>query len=307
MTPKEIRLDINLLRVLESIHANGGISSAARALHLTQPAITHALNRLREMLNDPLFVRQGNKMVPTHKTRTLIPKIQFYLSGLYAAISNDLEFDCARLDATFIVGFRDVAESIILPVLIRKISKEAPRVKIVSRRVWRDDVARELISGAIDLMIDRSVHTDDRIHREYLREEDVAVVMRLGHPLASGQLHSQDYLSARHIVVAPHAENDPLDMLLAERGKIRDIGLVCQHYFSACQVVAESDWILTMPSRYAYKLSQVLQIVVRPMPMNLKPMRIELYWHMAREDDPAHRWFRGLVAETLRMDKDEQN
>lgn len=296
----EGRFDINLLRVLDSIYTNGGITGAARALHLTQPAITHSLNRLRELLDDPLFLRQGNKMVPTHKTRVLIPKIQHHLNGLYVAVASDVSFDPVNVESQFTVGFRDVLESIAFPPLIGRVSKLAPRVKIVSRRVWREDVGRELTSGSVDLMIERSVHIDDRIRREYLGNETVAVVMRADHPLAAAPLRTRDYLAARHVGVATHGETDPLDVFLAENGKHRDIGLVCQHYFSACQVAASSDWLLTMPSLFAYQMSQVLPIAVCPMPIQLLPMRIEMYWHVSKDDDPAHLWFRNQVAETLK-------
>lgn len=299
MNPEEMRFDINLLKVLESIYSNGGITGAANALHLTQPAITHSLNRLREIFADPLFVRQGNKMVPTYKTRAMMPKIQFHLSGLRAAVQAENEFDPAQVDSVFTVGFRDVLESIVFPALVRQISSEAPRIKMVSRRVRREEVERELVSGAIDLLIDRGKHTDNRIRNQYLGDETLVVAMRSDHPLACAPLRARDYLAARHVVVAPHGENDPLDMLLSEGGKTRDIGLVCQHYFSACQVAVNSDWLLTMPSVYAGTLSRLLPIAVHPMPIKLKPLRIEMYWHVSKDDDPAQRWLRGLIVNVL--------
>ena len=294
-----VRFDVNLLKVLESIYANGGITGAANALHLTQPAITHSLNRLREMFDDPLFVRQGNKMVPTFKTRTLMPKIQFHLNGLRTALEAADDFDPAQVDAVFTVGFRDVLESSMLPVLVRHITAQAPKVKLISRRVPREDVDRQLVSGAIDLVIDRSTHTDSRINSAFLALETMVVVLRAGHPLADGPLRTRDFLAAKHVSVVSHGGPDPLDQLLLEGGKARDIGMVCQHYFSACQVVAGSDWLLTAPAGYANAMAALLPIVVRPLPIRLKPLRIEMYWHAALDEDPGQRWLRGLIAEAF--------
>jgi DNA-binding transcriptional LysR family regulator len=291
-----VRFDVNLLKVLESIYANGGITGAAKALHLTQPAITHSLNRLREIFDDPLFVRQGNRMVPTFKTQALMPKIQFHLSGLRAAVEAVEEFDPAQVDAVFTVGFRDVLESVMLPVLVRHITSQAPKVKLISRRVQREDVDRQLVSGAIDLVIDRSTHTDSRINSAFLAHETMVVVLRAGHPLAD-ELRTRDFLAAKHVSVVSQGGTDPLDQLLAEGGKAREIGMVCQHYFSACQVVAGSDWLLTAPAGFANAMSALLPVVVRPLPIRLKPLRIEMYWHAALEEDPGQRWLRGLVTE----------
>lgn len=299
-TKERMRFDVNLLKVLESIYANGGITGAANALHLTQPAITHSLNRLREIFDDPLFVRQGNRMVPTHKTRTLMPKLQFHLSGLRAAIEAVGQFDPAQVDAVFTVGFRDVLESIMFPALVRHITAVAPKVRLVSRRVQRDDVDRQLVSGAIDLVIDRSTHTDSRIHSEFLAHDAMVVAMRADHPLAAGTLRTRDFLAARHVSVVSHGTVDPLDQLLLEGGKARDIGIVCQHYFSACQVVADSDWLVAVPAAYANAMCRLLPIVVRPLPIRLKPLRIEMYWHAAMDEDPAQRWLRGLIAQVFR-------
>ena len=300
MNPKEMRFDINLLKVLESIYSNGGITGAANALHLTQPAITHSLNRLREIFGDPLFIRQGNKMVPTYKTRAMIPKIQLHLSGLRAAVLADNAFDPALVESVFTVGFRDILESMVFPPLVNRISKEAPEIKMVSRRVRREEVEKELVAGTIDLMIDRGMHTDSRIKNRHLGEDTMVVVMRVGHPLSSAAFRTRDFLAAKHVAVTPHGENDPLDLILREGGKTRDIGLVCQHYFSACQVVANSDWLLTMPGLHAHTLSKLLPIVVRPMPIKLKPVRIEMYWHVSKDDDPAQRWFRGMIVDVLK-------
>ena len=131
-----------------------------------------------------------NKMIPTYKTRAMMPKIQFHLSGLRAAVQAENEFDPAQVDSVFTVGFRDVLESIVFPALVHQISSEAPRIKMVSRRVRREEVERELVSGSIDLLIDRGKHTDNRIRNQYLGDETLVVAMRADHPLVPAGLYA---------------------------------------------------------------------------------------------------------------------
>jgi len=109
------RLDLNLFRVMDAVYVHGGISGAARHLHLSQPAVSHALARLRRIWGDPLFVRQGNQMVPTELTRRVIADVQAHLRGLQSVLAQADGFDPATLDMTVRLGMRDVLEAITLP------------------------------------------------------------------------------------------------------------------------------------------------------------------------------------------------
>ncbi|CAN0627660.1 LysR family transcriptional regulator [Burkholderia multivorans] len=294
------RLDLNLFRVLDAIYVHGGISAAARALHLTQPAVTHALNRLREHFDDPLFVRQGNRVVPTERTRSVIADVQLHLKGLQGAARAQSAFDPATLESSVAVGFRDVLESIVLPQLVDAFAREAPGLRLVSRRVPINDVERELASGNLDLVIERRLPAGPRVVSEYLLDESLVVAMRQDHPLAGAALKRGDYLAARHVAVSSLGETHSLDMLLANDGRFRHIQLVCQHYFAACQIAASGDLLLTLPHSYALRMAGMLPIVVKPLPLRLKPFPILAYWHESRQADRAHQWFRERVIERVR-------
>jgi DNA-binding transcriptional LysR family regulator len=285
--------------VFDAIYTRGGITAAARALHLTQPAISHSLHRLRELFGDPLFLRQGNRMVPTHRARSVIADVQLHLNGLQATTQTQTAFHPSALDLKFTVGFRDILESIAFPPLIARVESIAPNMRIVSRRLAASDVDRELATGSIDLVIDRRLHAGPHLSSEYLFDESLVVGMRKAHPLASGTLRRSDYLAAHHVAVSQLGEAVPLDVLLAQDGRSRDVRLTCQHYFSACQVAAETDLLLTMPSSYAKNLSRLLAIATQPLPIKLKPIPILAYWHRSKDMDRAHEWFRRLVIETV--------
>ncbi len=294
----EQRIDLNLFRVLHAIHAYGGVSAAARALHLTQPAVTHALRRLRDLLGDPLFVRQGNRLLPTAKTRAMMPSVRAHLEGLHASLHTQPQLEPAQLELQFTVGFRDILESIALPALLARIGREAPRVRVASHRIAAGEVERELRAGTLDLVVDRPLSAGPQILRRRLADESLAVVMRQAHPLAAA-LRRGDYLAARHVAVSALGEPNALDLLLGQSGIFRQVQLVCQHYFSACQIAAATDLLLTVPRSYALHLAALLPIAVRPLPIHLKSFPILAYWHESTDADPAHAWFRQCVIEAI--------
>ncbi|AOK07132.1 LysR family transcriptional regulator [Burkholderia sp. AU28942] len=298
--PADHRLDLNLFRVFDAIYVHGGIGAAARALHLTQPAVTHALNRLRTHFDDPLFVRQGNRIVPTERTRTMIADVQLHLAGLQRAARDPAAFDPAKLDLSIAVGIRDVLESIALPRIVAAFADEAPGLRFVSRRVAVHDIERELASGNLDVAVDRRVPTGPRIATEHLLDDSLVVAMRHDHPLMSGPLRRGDYFAARHIAVSSLGEPQSLDVLLGNDGRFRHIQLVCQHYFAACQIAATGDLLLTLPRTYALRMAAMLPIAVQPLPLRLKPFPLLAYWHETRETDRAHQWVRERVATLVR-------
>ena len=298
-----LRLDLNLFRVLDAIYTQGGISAAARALHLSQPAISHSLKRLREHFGDPLFVRHGNAMLPTERTRRIIGGVQAHLRGLAdAAGDHGQAFDPAGLEMNFQIAVRDVLESITFPRLMQHLQEAAPGVTIGSRRVPRALLERELLQGQLDLAIERQTRMASRIHSMKLAEETLVVVgARPAVPRAargrSRPLTLQAYAQARHVGVSLNADrDDALDRMLAAQGVQRLVALRCQHYFAACQVVAQTGWLLTMPRTYALELQQVLPLAVHEPPFAVPPIAFMMYWLADREDDPAHRWLRELIS-----------
>lgn len=300
MNHPDLRMDLNLFRVLDAIYTQGGISAAARSLHLTQPAITHSLNRLRELFGDPLFVRQGNRVIPTEKTRAVMDEVQQHLTGLLATTRMQPAFRPDQLEREFRVGFRDVLESIAFPSLMTRLGTLAPKVRLFSRRMLPGSLNRELSSGGLDLVIDRRLPTGAQVSSQHLLDESLVVLMRRDHPLDNAPLRRSDYLAARHVAVSQLGETAPLDVLLGQDGRSRTIELVCQHYFSACQVVVATDLLLTLPSSYASNLAPLLALVRQPLPMRVKPIPIFAYWHASRDRDPSHEWFRQLLIDAIR-------
>ena len=293
-----IRLDLNLFRVFDAVYEHGGISGAARHLHLSQPAVSHALARLRRQWNDPLFVRRGNGMVPTELSRRVIGEVRTHLRGLHACLAKAGRFDPLTLDMTLRLGMRDALEAITLPPLVARLAQLAPGVRLASVRVPHDMLERALTEGEVDLIIDRQRRVGGRIQRAPLVRETLAVLSRPNHPWLDNDQDVSGYFAFKHVLVTTRPDQeDPLRPVWATLGLgERDIALRCQHYFAAAKVVAHSDLLLTLPRIYARELTAVLPLALRPLPVPLPPLAIWMYWHADRDHDPAHAWIRQSVA-----------
>lgn len=293
------RIDLNLFRVLLAIHEHGGISAAARQLHLSQPAVSHALARLRHVCGDDLFVRQGNRMVPTELTRRIVGEVRTHLDGLQSLAKPGQAVDMAQLRMTVRLGMRDVLEAITLPPLMARLFELAPHVQLTSVRVPRERLAESLSQGEVDLVLDRQRRVGERIQGQVLASDGLSVVRQRSSQAHASVLDVNAYFSARHVLVVYQPDQpDPLHpvWLAAGRGA-RQIALRCQHYYAAAKVVTHTDMLLTLPTTFARQLAEALPLDVLDLPVPVPRMSIWMYWHADREHDPVHRWMRERVAQ----------
>jgi len=289
------RLDLNLLHVFDTIYREGSLTRAAKALHLTQPAISHSLARLRDHFNDPLFTRQGNQMVPTPLARRFLESMRPGLNQIQSAVNQFHAFDPASQRKTYALGLRDVLESTFLPQLISKLAPY-PDMEVQSQRVARRDMETQLAAGKLDFAIDVLLPVSNQTSHELLRQDRLVVLARKGHPVIARGLDMASYLEARHILVSSRAEGPGIeDFELSRHGAQRTIRLRCQHYYAACRVVESSDLLLTMPETYARIIAQNTDIEVLAPPVEMPSIDVHLYWHKAYEQEPALVWFRDLL------------
>jgi DNA-binding transcriptional LysR family regulator len=294
------RIDLNLLIVLEAIYTEGGITRAAEKLHLTQPAISHALGRLREIFSDPLFEREGRTMVPTALMRNLIEPLRRSLRGLQVMLNEIEQFDPKITRKTFTIGVRDVLEATLLPPLTRAICDRAPLVELCAIRADRRELEAELAGGTIDAAIDVLLPVSANVRQRQLEMDRMVVVARKGHPEVDEDLDVETYLMQDHVLVSSRRSGPGLeDVELSRLGLQRRVRLRCQHYFAACRVVSQTDLILTMPERYAIIANQQFGNQLLRAPIEVASMDAYLYWHASVENDPANRWLRDQIAGAL--------
>jgi DNA-binding transcriptional LysR family regulator len=255
--------------------------------------VSNALARLRSHFDDPLFVREGRRVVPTPYARGLAGDISRALGTLSDAARRGHRFDPATSSRRFVIGMRDAMEFALLPPLAREVQKHGPRLSVQSRRFERARLARQLGAGELDLVVDVPFASgDDLLQKELLRAE-LWVAMRKGHRLASAPLTLERWLSARHIVVSARAIGPVFeDLALQQIGRERDVAVRCQHYYAACRVVATSDLLLTIPRYEPDWFPLPLPMHLAPLPLPLPTLTVRLYWHRSADGDPANAWLR---------------
>lgn len=295
------RLDLNLLHVFDTIYREGSLTRAARALHLTQPAVSHSLARLRDHFGDPLFSRQGNRMVPTPLARRFLESMRPGLNQIQSAVNQFHAFDPTTHRKTFSLALRDVLESTFLPRLMTRLD-DFPDIEITSQRITRRDMETLLAAGKLDFAVDVLLPVGDQTAHEQLRRDRLMVIARKDHPLARHPVLSMDdYVAASHILVSSRTEGPGVeDFALSRLGLQRRIRLRCQHFYAACQVVENSDLLLTMPATYAEQVARSNQICLLEPPPGLPEHDVHLYWHRAYEKEPALLWLRKLFHDVAR-------
>lgn len=295
------RVDLNLLVVLDAIYTEGGITKAAEKLHLTQPAISHALSRLRDLFDDPLFERQGYKMVPTPLAKRLIDPLRESLRQLGAILNDTQSFEPSTARKRFVIGLRDFMEATVMPPLMRRVAVEAPEVEVSTVRANRRSLESELAAGALDLAIDVLLPLTPAVKFARINADRMAVVVRHDHPVVQGGIDLDTYLSQRHVMVTSRRQGPGFeDIELRRLGLARRVVLRCQFYFAACRTVSQTDLLLTMPESYAHMLSQPFGNQVLPFPTAVAPMDAYLYWHASTDNDAANRWLRDLMLSSLK-------
>jgi DNA-binding transcriptional LysR family regulator len=294
------RVDLNLFIVFEAIYMEGSVTRASQKLNLTQPAISHALGRLRLLFGDPLFVRQGHAMVSTPLARSIIEPVRRSLRGFEVTLNGLDQFDPATTRKQFTLSLRDVLESTVLPPLIARICERAPLVDIAAIQAERRELESELAAGTLDLAIDVLLPLSSDILHSRIMVDKTVVVARKDHPRIQGELDLETYLQQDHILASSRRRGPGLeDFELSRLGLQRRIRLRCQHYFAACRVVSQSDLLLTMPERYAQVANRQFENQILPFPTELPPFDVYLYWHANVDGDPANRWLRDQVTQSF--------
>jgi DNA-binding transcriptional LysR family regulator len=276
-------IDLNLFVVLDAIFTEGGVTRASEKLHLTQPAVSHALARLR----DPLFVRRGQAMIPTPLARNVIEPVRRSLRLLAAALDETAHFDPASTQKRFTIGVRDVLEATALPRLVQQVSDGAPGIDVAAVRVERRDLESALAAGTVDVAIDVLLPASPNLRQQTIAVDRLIVVARDGHPEVRGTLDLASYLRADHVLVTSRRRGSG-----AEDVELARLGL-------QCRVVGDTDLLLTMPERYARVLERGTSNQILPIPIEASPITLHLYWHAAVDGDPANRWLRARLVEAF--------
>lgn len=295
------RVDLNLFTIFDAIYREGGITPASKRLHLSQPAVSHALARLRELLDDPLFERRGHEMVPTPLARSLAATVASSLGNLDQLLKSAGRFDAATTGRCFRIAARESHELSFLPTLLAHIGGAAPNVDIAAVRIDRRDLEEDLQSGELDAALDVALPVSPDVRRELVSSEPLAVLARQDHPAISGVLDAPSYLAMNHVLVTGRRRGGGYeDIALGRLGMSRRIRVRCQSHAAASAVVARSDLLVTMPRSQAELVSRDSGNQLLPFPVEIPPLETYLYWHANADLETGSQWFRQMVLGALR-------
>ena len=313
MQPLNFRtLDLNLLRVFDEVMAERNLTRAAEKLAITQPAVSNALRRLREVLGDELVTRRGHGVEPTPRALALWPAVRHALAQLQETLSPG-RFDPASAQTTFVLAMADATGATLIPPLIEIVEREAPGVSLRvvplttrdPRRLLDDESADMAVGYFPAVLADLTARaqSDNVVAHESTRLYDgqYVCVMRADHPLTAVPMTLDLYCAARHLLVSfsgkPYGF---IDGALTALGRARRIVLTVNQFFTAGRVVATTDLLTVLPRHFVGVASVRDELVWRPLPMTLPPVHVDALWHRRRNHDPAHRWLREAIARAAR-------
>lgn len=294
--------DLNLLVALDALVAEGNVTRAAERVGLTQPAMSHALARLRKLFGDPLLVRTPQGMLPTPRALDLVVPIRRALGDIDGALRQQPAFDPRAATRIFTLACVDFGSLVIVPPLLARLRVDAPGVDLLVRPLRSDEIERQLAEGQVDLAIG-VVHGEEEawMVRQRLFEDRFVCVVRADHPTVRGALTIEQFVALDHALISPRGRQGGfVDRALAAQGRRRRVVLTIPHFLAAPIVVAGSDLILTVPERIARAFAKMLPLRIVEPPLAVEGFDVIQYWHERQARDPAHVWLRGLVAEVGR-------
>ncbi|WP_284336388.1 LysR family transcriptional regulator [Comamonas sp. NoAH] len=303
MTPLDFRLlDLNLLRVFDTVMAEGSLTRAADKLALTQPAVSNAMRRLRDALGDELLVRQGYGVQPTPRALTLWPVVREALGNLQQSLAPEV-FDPATANLTLVLAMADATAGTLVPNLVPILEREAPKLSIRIVPLTTRDPRGLLDAEAADMAVGHfpAVLADltaraqsgtlvPHEHRRLYDGEYVAV-MRKNHPLALMPLTLEHYCAARHLLVSFSGRAYGfIDEALAALGRERHIVLTVNQYTTAARVVSQSDLVTVLPKHFVPITGIQQQLQVHPLPLDVQAVHVDALWHKRGPNRAAYEW-----------------
>jgi len=293
--------DLNLLPVVEALLLERNVSKAARRLGLSQPALSHALAKLRRDFDDDLFVRSGKGVTPTARALALAPDVTDAVARLHRLFAGGEAFDARKAEARVVIATTDYLETLLLPRLLSLFRKDAPGIVPVVRPAAGALPKGELEAGTVDLAIAGFFgDLPEGFYKQTLIEETYTCIVRTGHPRVKGKLTLADYVALDHILVSPQGDlSGAVDKALAKKKLKRRVVAGVATFHTPGAIVATSDCIATLPSRIAANTARHYPVRCFPPPLDVPGFRLVQVWHARTHRDPVQAWVRRAIEAAL--------
>ncbi|KPF87371.1 LysR family transcriptional regulator [alpha proteobacterium AAP38] len=296
-----MRYDLNLLPTFIALMEERNVTRAAERLGMTQPALSNALNRLRVMLRDPLFIRERYGMQPTEKAQELAPVIAAALATLDDIVLGQQDFDPAQANRLFTIAPNSYVEYVLMPAVVTRLREQAPGIKLRLTPFGTDLAETGVVSGSTAMVIGRITDPPDNLVVQHIMDDGLACVVRADHPTVGDSLSREQYEALKHVNMLPPGRlRAGLFQALQKQALKREVAVSVTHFLAVPELVAVTDYCSTLPRLICRQLARDKRLKVMPAPVDLGTFPVEMAWHVRYRHDPAHRWLRGLVADVAR-------
>ncbi len=301
------KIDLNLLRVLDALLHEQSTVKAGKSIGLSQPAVSSALARLRLALRDPLFVRQGQRIVPTEYARGLELPLRQALDNIQDLLAGPDSFDPARAEQQFKISGSDFFAEMLMPRLAQVLSRLAPKIQMQLVDLVPDNYVGTLAKHGIDLALVPKTQFPAWVDHAVAFRSEFVMIARAGHPrlrkarVKPGDTVSLDlYCDLRHVSFSPEGNLKTMaDSALARIGRQRHVAMTVPVFSGVTTAVSESDLVAMVPAQLAHKVAARLGLRIYTLPMRVGPAAICMIWHKRNTTHVTHRWLRQQVFDIL--------
>jgi DNA-binding transcriptional LysR family regulator len=288
-------LDLNLLLVFDAVLRERSVVRAADSLAISQPAVSHALNRLRHALKDKLFVRTPAGMSPTPRAEQLALPVRKALNELQLAVEGDT-FDPSTADRRFTIAVNNYAAVVAAGPIVAAVRAQAPNVRLSLVPSGTLNLRDRLDRGELDLAVSGRPIDGERFASQQLIEDRFVAVLRSGHPALRKKLTAAALAELHHLGISSSGEDlSFLDELLKARDSTRTVASDVP-YLSAGAVLVQSNLVAILGRKLAMEFRRAYPIEIKELPFEAPPLHSVMSWHLRFDDVPAHRWLRGTIA-----------
>ncbi|MBF0309249.1 MAG: LysR family transcriptional regulator [Magnetococcales bacterium] len=296
-----VNFDLNLLVAFDILMTERGVTRAGKVLGITQAAMSNTLRRLREIFDDPLFVKVGQRMVPTARALELSTPIREALGQVKTVLEQE-RFEPVGSKQRFRIGMVDYASAMLLPMLLRRLHEQAPEVEVEVVDVGGTGECQELESGTVDLVFSRFQWVSPQLKLHRLFEQHYVCLFRKGHPLIgpSGELTLEAMLAARFVHYFPKGmDTTVVDEALGQMGYQRKIVARLDSFSMVPLLVSSSDMMAVVPEGTARCVLSHLPLVAAALPFDTPRLRMAIAWHPRTDASPPHIWLREQILSLL--------
>nr|WP_261780437.1 LysR family transcriptional regulator [Alcaligenes faecalis] len=274
------------------------LSQAALRIGISQSAISLMVQRWRQALGDPLFVRARYGVAPTQIAIALREKLQPLLEEVGIALTQTQGFNPAQSTRVFKVHMTDIGQLVFLPGLNNFVAKHAPGIRLVIKNLGWEALESGLSSGEIDLAIGSLPMIKGRVHSRVFRHERYVTAMRKGHPLAKNELDLEAFVAADHLAIdATSSGHSLVENALRALDMRRNISLTIPHYLAAEQILVSSNYLLTVPNVAVLSFQDPAALCIVPTPLALPSFDVRVHWHERSRQDEGVRWLRTAISD----------